>query len=221
MGASRAEIALPWIGIQVSARGRDSCSATTWTLPWIYRRCLQGSQSGAFSVEVTVSYSQDRLTPSTAAPRPDRVRSDGRLLPEDARLGTVTPGVAGHDSYARYGSVFDESGLPRASSIVHATDYPKQPCVLCVHFRYDKGQNFLDRHGALQVPREEGGFLVPGTHPINDETTEGGPWDAREIGFCMRSRWARTAALTHRFSTCKDWASKLGLSSLWRRGDGR
>ena len=152
---------------------------------------------------------------------PRRIRgTDVRL--EDAG---VAPGGATANSDGtvseRFGSNFvgdsEEGGVPLTSKIVRSMDIPRQPCVMCRHFRYDSGQQFFDSEGLGQVSGPEGGFMRPEGGTMQELATgEGGIYDSREYGACTRwsgrlarrwgfdSRRARSQ-LAHRFSTCEEW----------------
>ncbi len=107
---------------------------------------------------------------------------------------------------SRQGHDFVAPELPKASTIARATALPDNPCVLCVNFAYDKGQTFFDFEGIGEVAPKEGGFLRPKRNAIFDQHSDGGPYDSREYGFCLRSK--RRPQLTHRFCTCEEWEAK-------------
>ena len=132
-----------------------------------------------------------------------RVLSQGDVVSPDATPGVVTRNADGGTT-ARfgYGGV---DGAPQVSQIVQATEQPSSPCALCIHFAYDRGQNFFDREGLHTVPKTEGGFLQPGRTRMVDDVVAGGAYDSREYGFCRAAR--RGPRLTHRFSTCEKWAA--------------
>lgn len=96
--------------------------------------------------------------------------------------------------------------LPKSSTIARATSLPDNPCILCINFAYDKGQTFFDYEGVGEVSGAEGGFLRPKRHPLFELHSDGGAYDSREYGFCLRSK--RRPQLTHRFCTCEEWESK-------------
>lgn len=136
--------------------------------------------------------------------------SEGDVVAPEAVLGASTPDGGATATRFGYGMA---AGLPTTSQIVRATDQPTKPCALCVHFRYDQGQNFFDREGLHTVPKTEGGFLTPGRSPMADDVMAGGVYDSREFGYCKAAR--RGPMLTHRFSTCHKWQPPGKFWRFW------
>lgn len=141
-----------------------------------------------------------------------RMVSDGDLTPIGATKGTTT--AEGNGTATERFGIGEEAGLPKTSQIVRTADsYPEKPCAICVFFKYDAGQNRMQKEGMLQVPNNQGGFLSEGHKPMTDDQTNGGPYDAREYGHCGA---AKRPMLTHRFSTCEKWAGIGKLGRIWR-----
>ena len=147
-----------------------------------------------------------------------------RVRGNDLRIGARTSAVDGTvTDRAGWGPGADE-GVPQCMRLARATEVPRRPCAVCTHFRHDRGQERMRIEGLVAVPAAEGGFIQPQegyvVREMSDVATDPRMiYSPGEYGLCLRwsgrlaRRWARRddrraqEALTHRFSTCEEWAA--------------